>query len=229
VKPPKAPYILTAFGIALMALLVYAFVYMPKISEASDLDTQRMTVVADDAKLQAQSDNVAAKVKNLPDMEAKVKAFNASFPAGPSQKDLLASILDAASATGVTVTGINPTVPTAVAPPAAGGTAVPAPAAAPATPTPAAAAATAAAIAAGTMPSGPLAGVSLTINAQGDSANLLAFMQRIESLRRPFTTTEVTLTKSDSGPGVLVMAGTSFLVSPLVKPEMPGADAPATK
>ncbi|HEX9089515.1 MAG TPA: hypothetical protein VF867_18640 [Arthrobacter sp.] len=226
-KPPKAPYILTAFGIALMALLVYAFVYMPKISEAADLDTQRMTVMADDAKLQAQSDNVAAKIKNLPDMETKVNTFNASFPAGPSQKDLLALILDAASATGVTVTGINPTVPTAVVPaaaaaPAAGaGTSIAA--AAPAAPTPAAAAAT------GTMPSGPLAGVGLTINAQGDSANLLAFMQRIESLRRPFTTTEVTLTKNETGSGVLVMAGTSFLVSPLVKPEIPATVEPATK
>lgn len=219
-KPPKAPYILTAFGIGLMALLVYAFVYMPKISEASDLDTQRLTVVAEDAKLQVQSDNVATKIKNLPDMEAKVNAFNTSFPAGPSQKDLLASILDAAEATGVTVTGINPTAPTALADPAAAGTTGSATAAAPAA---AATPAVPAKAAAGATPSGTLAGVNLTIDAQGDSSNLLAFMQRVETLRRPFTTTEVTMTKSDTGNGVLVMAGTSFLVSPLVKPEIPTA------
>lgn len=211
-KTPKGPYILAAFGIGLLTLLVYAFVYMPKISQAKDLDLQRQSVVSEEERLQASVDVVATKLKNLPALEGKVDEFNRSFPSGPLQRDLLVAVLSAGTETSVTVTGINPAVPAAAVPavdPKTG-----------AAPTPAVPVAGAA-----VAPAGPLAEVNLTINASGDAANLLAFMQRIESMKRPFTATEVTMTKGD-GPGILTLTGKSFLVSPLVKPSL-SAEKPA--
>lgn len=212
-KTPKGPYILAAFGIGLLTLLVYAFVYMPKINQAKDLDLQRQSVVSEEERLQGSVDVVATKIKSLPALEGKVDEFNRSFPSGPLQKDLLSAILSAGTETGVTVTGINPAVPAAAA-----AAVDPKTGAAPAGPV-------APVAGAAVVPAGPLAEVTLTINASGDSASLLAFMQRIESMKRPFTATEVTMTKGD-GPSVLTLTGKSFLVSPLVKPAIP-SDKPS--
>jgi Tfp pilus assembly protein PilO len=218
VKAPKAPYILTAVGVFLAALLVYAFAYMPQINAAKDLDAQRLAVAGEDDALQHRADLVAAKVKDLPAVQAKVADFSKAVPSSPAQKELIAAILDAGSSSGVTVTGINPVAPAAVTPDASAAVAGKAtsdtPPATP--PAPAAGAATDPASA------GPLFQVGLTINATGDQQNLLVFLQKVESMKRPFTATEVTMTQGE-GNGILVMTGNSFMVSPLVTPQPPAA------
>lgn len=218
-KAPKAPYILTALGVFFAALLVYAFVYAPQINTAQDLDTQRMAVASEDDALQQRADVLAAKVKDLPAVQAKVAEFSKAVPSSPAQKELLAAILDAAASSGVTVTGINPSAPTGVTADAAA-----APAKKQTADTPPAAPAPAAPAGTGTDPAsaGPLFQVGLTINATGDQPNLLVFMQKVESMKRPFTATEVTLTKGEAG-GILVLTGNSFMVSPLVTPQAPAA------
>lgn len=219
-KASKVPYIVTTLGILLAALLVYSFVYTPKINAAKALDQQRQTVAEEDSSLQQRAQLVAAKIKDLPGVESKVDEFSKSVPSNPSQRELFAAILDAGATAGVRVTGINPAAPAPV--PAAGsdGTA-PAPA-----PAGAAGAAVDPALA------GPLYQVGLTINASGDQQNLLVFMQKVESMKRPFTTTEMTLAKAD-GTSNLTMTGNSFMASPLTAPQVQaaapadGAQAPA--
>lgn len=210
-KTPKAPYVLAAFGIGLLTLLVYAFLYVPKMNHAKALDTERASVAAEDRTLQQRADIVAAKVKNLPALASQVTEFGKAFPSEPAQKELMTEILDAGSATGVTVTAINPSTPAGLSadPAAAGSTAAttaPPAAVSPANGAPASA--------------GPLAEVALTINASGDPSNLLAFMQKIESLARPFVATEVTMTKGERS-SILAITGRSYVVSPLVKPAAP--------
>jgi hypothetical protein len=227
VKAPKAPYILTAIGVFLAALLVYAFAYTPQINAAKDLDTQRLAVADEDDALQHRADVVAAKVKDLPAVQAKVADFTKAVPSSPAQKELIAAILDAGASSGVTVTGINPVAPAAVTADVA---AAPVKKATSDTPPAALPAAPAAGAASDPASSGPLFQVGLTINATGDQPNLLVFMQKVESMKRPFTTTEVTMTKGD-GNGILVLTGNSFMVSPLVTPQAPAtpgaAPAPA--
>lgn len=220
-KTPKAPYVLTAIGVFLAALLVYAFAYTPQINAAKDLDAQRLSVASEDDALQQRADLVAAKVKDLPAVQAKVADFAKAVPSSPAQKELIAAILDAGASSGVTVTGINP-----VAPAVATADAAAAPARKTASDTPPAtppAAPVAGAAAADPSTSGPLFQVGLTINATGEQPNLLVFMQKVESMKRPFTTTEVTMTKGESG-GILVLTGNSFMVSPLVTPKAPAAE-----
>lgn len=202
-KTPKAPYIVTALGILLAALLVYSFVYTPRINAAKALDQERQTVAEEDAALQQRADLVAAKIKDLPGVESKVAEFSKAVPSSPAQRELFAAILEAGSSAGVTVTGINPAAPTPVD--AAGADGTPAPAAGNAPVDPATA--------------GLLYQVGLTINATGEQQNLLVFAQKIESLQRPFTTTEMTLAKAD-GTGSLTLTGNSFMASPLPAPQL---------
>lgn len=221
-KPPKAPYILTAIGVFLAALLVYAFAYTPQINAAKDLDTQRLAVADEDEALQQRADLTAAKVKDLPAVQAKAADFAKAVPSAPAQKELIAAILDAGASSGVTVTGINPSAPT----PVTADDAAAAPAKKAASDTPPAAPPAGAAATAATDPAsaGPLFQVGLTINATGDQQNLLVFMQKVESMKRPFTTTEVTMTKGEAG-GILVLTGNSFMASPLVTPQATTAPA----
>lgn len=223
-KAPKAPYILTAVGVFLAALLVYAFGYTPQINAAKALDAQRRVVAVEDEALLARANIVAAKVKDLPAVQAKAADFTKAVPSSPDQKELFREILAAGASSGVTVTGINPVAPAAAT---ADASAAPAGKAAPNTP-PAATQAAAAGKAAPADPAsaGPLFQVGLTINATGDQPDLLAFMKKIESMKRPFTTIEMTMTKGDDK-GTLVLTGNSFMVSPLVKPEAPAAPGTA--
>lgn len=223
-KPPKAPYILTAIGVFIAALLVYAFAYTPQINAAKDLDTQRLAVADEDEALQQRADLTAAKVKDLPAVQAKAADFAKAVPSAPAQKELIAAILDAGASSGVTVTGINPSAPTAVS--ADDAAAAPAKKAASDTPPAAPPAGAAATAATDPASAGPLFQVGLTINATGDQQNLLVFMQKVESMKRPFTTTEVTMTKGEAG-GILVLTGNSFMASPLVTPQATTAPAAA--
>jgi Tfp pilus assembly protein PilO len=205
VKASKLPYILTTIGIILAALLVYSFVYTPRINAAKALDQERQTVAEEAAALERRADLVAAKVKDLPAVGDRVAEFSQAVPTAPAQRELLAAILEAGASSGVKVTGINPAAPTPTEEPGAT-------AAAPAAPVDPANA-------------GPLYQAGLTINATGDPQNLLVFMQKVESLKRPFTTTEVTIAKADGTGSNLTLTGNSFMASPLSEPQVPAEAA----
>lgn len=205
-KTSKLPYILTTIGILFAVLLVYSFVYTPRINAAKELDRQRLEAAEEAGALQRRADLVAAKVKDLPAVGDRVAEFSTAVPSTPSQRELLAAVLEAGESSGVKVTGINPAAPTPVEEP---GATAPAPAA-PVDPANA----------------GPLYQVGLTINATGDQPNLLVFMQKVESLKRPFTTTEVTMAKADGTGSNLTLTGNSFMASPLPAPQAP-AETPA--
>lgn len=228
---PVAPYVVAVISSLAVILVAYLVFFSPKLNEAGALEKKVAdTNTANDA-LQTRSDVLKGKVDHLSEATAQVAAFEKSFPSDPSQQDLISSILDAASATGVTVTGINPSAPAPITPDAAAVAAAAAPAAPAA---PAAGSSTdpgAAADAAAAKPAAPedfskvLAGVPLTINASGDPNALVVFMQRIESLKRPFTATEVTLVRGSDGTGLLTLVGQSFLSAPLAAPKTDAAPA----
>ncbi|QOD05721.1 hypothetical protein [Pseudarthrobacter sp. BIM B-2242] len=204
-KASKLPYILTTIGIILAALLVYSFVYTPRINAAKALDLERQTVAEEDAALERRADLVAAKLKDLPALGERVAEFNQAVPTAPEQRELLAAVLEAGASSGVQVTGINPAAPTPAEDP--GATA--APATEPVDPAKA----------------GPLYQAGLTINATGDPQNLLVFMQKVESLKRPFTATEVSIAKADKEGSNLTLTGNSFMASPLPDPQAPSEAA----
>lgn len=207
---PVAPYILAVIGSLVLIVIAYAFFFTPKINDTAALDKQISETTAANDELQVLSDALAKKVSSISEAKGKVAEFNKAFPAEASQQGLIASILDAAAATGVTVTGINPAAPTA----ATG--AVPGAAAAPGTPAPAPAD-PADPAAAANQTSKVFAVVPLTINAAGDQAALVVFMQRLEGLTRPFTAIEVTLVRGDGG-SLLTLTGQSFIAAPLQEP-----------
>lgn len=202
---PVGPYIVAVIGSLLLIVIAYAFFFTPKLNATAALDKQIAETSAVNDELQGRADGLAKKISTISEAKGRVAEFNKSFPAEASQQDLIASILEAASSTGVTVTGINPAAP-AAAGEAPGKGAAPAPA-----PDPAAAKSPTSAV---------LAVVPLTINASGDPTALVVFMQRLEGLTRPFNATEVTLVRGDTG-GLLTLTGQSFIAAPLVAPAAP--------
>lgn len=228
-----APYIAAGFATAFLIVIAYVMFFVPKMNESAALVEQSSTQRASNVELQSKVDKLADTAKNLAPLKAQVAEFNASFPAGPEQQNLLDSINAAAAATGVKLTTLSPDVPKAQeeeapAAPAAGaagqivqeGSDLPGPA-----PIPAAGAANAGAANAGAANAGAaevstaqLGTVGLKINGTGTMEAVQAFVVRVEKLKRPLLVHEVMVEKTDAGYHVM-LRGDTFIAKPLVEPE----------
>lgn len=222
------PYIAAGFATAFLIVIAYVMFFVPKMNESTALVEQASTQRASNVELQSKVEKLADTAKNLAPLKAQVAEFNASFPSGPEQQNLLDSINAAAAATGVKLTTLSPDVPKAQeeeapAAPAAGaagqivqeGSDLPGPA-----PVPAADATNADAPNAGAaeVSTAQLGTVGLKINGTGTMEAVQAFVVRVEKLKRPLLVHEVMVEKTDAGYHVM-LRGDTFIAKPLVEPE----------
>ncbi|MGK3708604.1 hypothetical protein [Arthrobacter sp. IK3] len=215
-----APYIVATAVAAFLIFLAYVMFFVPKLNETKALEDQTVTVNAANQALALKASILKENAENIGDLEQRVGEFNAAFPPGSSQKDLVASVTRAAEEAGVELVTLNPSVPSvamvAEEVPADSSEAVE-------TGEPDVDAAlesvqaddTAAAEA--DLQETSVAMVALTINAQGTPQALLVFLEKLEQLERPL----LVKTFGIEGEGNLTnlsITAESFFVAPLSKP-----------
>lgn len=221
-----APYVVATAVAAFLVFLAYLMFFVPKLNDTKALEDQVATVAASNEALAAKKAVLQENAANIGDLEARVAEFNAAFPSGSSQKELVAAITKAAGESGVKLTTLNPAVPSVAMiapsePEAAEGESgavetgeadvdaaldsvqADDPAAAPAVED---------------LEGSTVAMVGLTINAQGDPTALLRFMEKLEQLDRPILIKTFGFDGEGSNANLSITAD-SFFVAPLAAPE----------
>lgn len=211
------PYFVGLLITGFVIFLAYLIFFVPKIAEAQGIQKQATDQRVQNEDQARKVKAVLAKAENLPDLLKEGEVFHASFPQGSSQQDLLNSVMAAGAEAGVTVSGVTTSLPAPIEAAAA-----PAPAAASAAkvdaaPAPAPAPAAAAAAPATGVSDSPMASVALTINAEGDTPKLKAFLAKLESLRRPMQIESFSL-NDEAGKSTLHVTAESYLTAPLPVP-----------
>lgn len=213
-----APYIVAAAVAAFLIFLAYVMFFVPKMNETKALEDQTATVTASNELLAAKVAVIGENAENIGNLEDRVKEFNAAFPAGSSQQDLMNAVARAASESGVVLTTLNPAVPSVALVAAAveedgavetGEADVDAALESVQTEVPAAEA---------DQEGSGVAMVALTINAKGSPTDLRVFMEKLEAMDRPI----LVKTFGFEGQGSetnLNLTAESFFVAPLVNPD----------
>ncbi|MCU6480153.1 hypothetical protein [Arthrobacter sp. A2-55] len=200
-----AAILVTAF----LVFLAYLMFFVPKMNATAELKQQTATAHDANVKSGQRVAQITASMKNLSALKTQIGQFNAAFPPGTQQKDLLATFTRAAGDAGVALVTLNSEVPVVATAgtPGAGGAATPPPA-------PGAGAG-----------SQSLAVVGLTINAKGTQSGLQTFVSKIEAMSRPVQVKTVAIQGEGNDANLAITADT-YYVAPLVDPEKA---APAAK
>lgn len=214
-----APYIVAAVAAAFLIFLAYVMFFVPKMNETKALEDQTATVSASNELLAAKVAIITENAENIGDLEDRVKEFNAAFPAGSSQQDLMSAVAKAASESGVSLTTLNPAVPSValVAAPVEEEGAVET-----------GEADVDAALESVQVEGEPaaeadqegsgVAMVALTINAKGSPSDLRTFMEKLEAMDRPILVKTFGFEGQGSDTN-LNLTAESFFVAPLVNPD----------
>lgn len=217
------PYLVALVITTLLIMLAYFVFFVPQQTKTKDLNTQTAAAAATNAGLQGKAKVLSEKRANMGSLKGQVDKLTTAFPPSASEQDLFASIQAAAGESGVTLTTLNPVKPVlgtqektdpATAPSAAKITSD--------------AAASGAKNQAATTPGTPgaapvdeslssIAVIYMTIIGDGTQDQLRTFLGKIESLKRPFSATDVQLKESKDGM-TMTVTGRTFLTKPLVEP-----------
>ena len=219
-----APYVVAAIVSVFLILIAYMMFFVPKMEESKTLVAQAATAHSNNAALTAKADRLAGIAQNLDPLKAQIGDFTSSFPSQARQQEMIDAINEAASSTGVTLTGLSPNVPE----PATEETAAEEAPAAPSDQTkqagtelPGPAPVTGAAQQAAESPTAQLGTVSLKIDGDGSLEAVQAFIVKIENLKRPVLVHEVQIEKLEKSYHV-TLNGKTFLTAPLVEPKGTG-------
>lgn len=216
-----APYVVAGIVSIFLITIAYAMFFVPKMNESRTLAAQAASAHASNAALSAKADELAETAANLGPLKARVAAFAEAFPLDAGQENLIASINEAASSTGVTLTTLSPRAPIVPDAEAAGAEAAEAPVqkAPEGTNLPGAVAIPAPEAGQGPADeSAPLGSVALKIDGIGSLEALRAFVVKIEALKRPLVVEEIKLDKQDDQYHVTI-SGTTYMASPLTVPD----------
>lgn len=218
-----APYVVAAAVAAFLIFLAYVMFFVPKLNETKALEDQTATVAASNEVLAAKRAIIKENAENIGSLEDRVDEFNAAFPPGSSQKELVAAVTKAASDSGVTLTTLNPAIPSVAmiaeeVPAEDAGTVETGEADVDAALESVQTDDGSAPVEEEGLQDSSVAMVALTINAQGRQEALRTFMQKLEKLDRPV----MVKTFSFEGEGDKVnlsITSESFFVAPLANPE----------
>ena len=171
---------ITLTVVAAVALVAagWFLVISPKRSEAAEVRTQVADQLSSNDVLATQIEVLKAKSRDLPAEQASLARVAAKIPENPALPNLVRSLLDASSATGVELVSITPGQPVVA-------TAAAAPAD-PAAPAPAAAAPAAGA-------AGQLATIPVAINVVGGYFEVTQFLGQLEQLPRALRVNNLTI------------------------------------
>ncbi|MCC3299253.1 hypothetical protein [Arthrobacter caoxuetaonis] len=218
-----APYVVAAAVAAFLVFLAYLMFFVPKLNDTKALEDQTATVAASNEALAVKKAILQENAANIGDLEGRVADFNAAFPPGSSQKELVAAITKAADEAGVKLTTLNPAVPSVamIAPPEAaaeGNAGVETGEADVDAALESVQSEAPVEIAPEDLEGSTVAMVGLTINAQGDPAALQRFMEKLEQLDRPILIKTFGFDGEGSNANLSITAD-SFFVAPLATPE----------
>jgi len=227
------PYLVALVITVLLIMLAYFVFFVPQQTKTKDLNAQTAAAAETNAGLQGKAKVLSEKRANMGSLKGQVDKLTTAFPPSASEQDLFASIQAAAGESGVTLTTLNPVKPVlgtqektdpATAPSAAK-ISSDANAAGAKTPT--------AAVAPGAPGAAPvdeslssIAVIYMTIIGDGTQDQLRTFLAKIETLKRPFSATDVQLKENKDGM-TMTVTGRTFLTKPLVEPTVapPAAQA----
>lgn len=241
------PYLVATAITGLLVFLAYLIFFVPQATATEGFRAQTAAEKTTNAGLQSKVNVLEEKKKNLAMLTGQVDNLTAAFPSKVNTQDLFSAILQAASASGVTITTLNPAAPVlgtedqTLSTGVVAGTAGTAAQAAKATPTaakPPVAAKTpatgdaldsapvAAAPTSAVNPLSSIAVIGLNITARGSQDQLRAFLTNVENLQRPLVLSGVEFTsgKDDTS---LILTGNTFLTKPLSVPKAPESANPA--
>jgi Tfp pilus assembly protein PilO len=160
---------LTGVAVAAILLAGWFLLVAPKRGEAADLREQKTAQEQQNRQMRTQLAVLTAQDKKLPAQRARLAQIAAQLPDNPALPALVRSLTDAAGRTGVDIVSMAPGQPTT----------------APTTPGSPGGSPTAA--------NGQLAWIPVTLQAHGGYFQLEAFLHRLETLRRAYLVTGVSL------------------------------------
>lgn len=165
----------TVLGVLAVLAAGWFLLVSPKRADADALGQQAATQVTANSMLQTQLAVLKSQAKNLPQQQAQLAKVAAKIPDNPAEPALIRALDSAATAAGVELVSISPSLPAAAAAPAAATVPV-APGAAKAVPKVGAPVAPAGA--------GSLQSISVAINVVGSYFQIEQFFNGLEHLSR---------------------------------------------
>lgn len=161
----------TVLGVFAVLAAGWFLLVSPKRADADALGQQAATQVTTNSMLQTQLAVLKSQAKNLPQQQAQLAKVAAKIPENPAEPALIRALDSAATAAGVELVSISPSLPAAAAAPAAVTVPV-APGAAKAVPK------------AGVPVAGALQSISVAINVVGSYFQIEQFFNGLEHLSR---------------------------------------------
>lgn len=161
----------TVLGVFAVLAAGWFLLVSPKRADADALGQQAATQVTANSMLQTQLAVLKSQAKNLPQQQAQLAKVAAKIPENPAEPALIRALDSAATAAGVELVSISPSLPAAAAAPAAVTVPV-APGAAKAVPK------------AGVPVAGALQSISVAINVVGSYFQIEQFFNGLEHLSR---------------------------------------------
>jgi Tfp pilus assembly protein PilO len=200
---------LGAAGVAVLVLLAGWFLFVsPAKAKVSDLNAQTAAQQTTNSTLQTQIAQLKAQDKDLPAQQAKLAEIRQHLPSTPELPTYIRTLTLMAHRAGVKLVSITPSAPTTVTV-AAPVVATPSPTASAtassdsATSDPAVAPATAPVV------TSPLRMIPVTLTISGGYYNVIAFLSKVENLKRSMIVYSVGLSEGASGPTVTSSASPS--------------------
>ncbi|MCU1579252.1 MAG: hypothetical protein JWP19_1456 [Rhodoglobus sp.] len=188
--------------ITVMLVIVVAGWFLgaqPFIAAAAAADQQTADVTAQNAAQTAEIAQLTTEMKQLPQLEKDYKTLQASIPATSNTADFIKGLDALATAAGVQIVGFTVGDPLAYTIPASAAVAAPAASPAPsATPTPAPPVVVSTAPAVATNPlitPDNFVGIQVVIDVAGPNANVLNFLNGLQSGTRLYLVTAITSTR----------------------------------
>lgn len=236
---PRMWIVGTVLVCLILTLAAYFLLIGPKRAEAADLRIQTDAAATSNDRLQIQVTELKAQFAELPQREAELAAIKQALPESAQLQLLTRELEKTAEVTGVTLTGITPSVPVPVIDPAA--------VVAPPAPAPAAPAGAEAPVAATPVPAPPtsiLAAVPTVVTVVGSFENSEAFLEAVQtSLGRDFLIQSLNVVAQqkaeaatggrpavENGDVTVTITGSVFVLQPaaVVVPVAVAAPAPTT-
>lgn len=229
--------LLTAVLVLAVLAAGWFLLVSPKRGDAASLRDQKTQQDNANATLRTQIAALKEQAKDLPKLQAQLAVIRTQLPADPQLPRLVRDLSAIAKSSGVTLASLAPSDPVALTP------SVTAPAAPATTTTTSGAKVTTTRTA---TPTGALFQVPLQLKVTGTYYELEQFLYGVESLRRPFLTTQLDISSSQSAgasssstssgsgstnPGDLTMTltGRVFVAPPAATTSAPSVAAPTSK
>jgi hypothetical protein len=196
---------LGSLGLVVLLALSYVLLLSPRMGRAAEINEQTQGVEATNVTLQRQVKALQAKAAKLPEEIESAKPLAAAFPATADLDVLFKQIQDAGRAAGLKTGAVSSTtqgVPVIVANPLAGATA-----------------GTGAVGLTGGGGNVKLASMPFSVNAAGNSASLVRFLEELETMPRAYLIqTAIVSGDGTSGSVSLALTGSMFVMSQTAPP-----------